>query len=62
VSNNSLKTWRTSSYTDAGGTCVEVCVTPEHTGIRDTKNRSAGTLVVRASAFAILRESLRDNG
>lgn len=60
MANNSLRTWRKSSYSEAASTCVEVCVTPEYTGIRDTKNRSAGALVVRANAFAVLLESLRD--
>lgn len=37
-------TWRTSSYTGANGNCVEVGNTPTSVRVRDTKNRTGGTL------------------
>jgi hypothetical protein len=36
--------WRTSSYTTANGNCVEVANTPPSIRVRDTKNRTGGTL------------------
>ncbi|WP_017972469.1 DUF397 domain-containing protein [Actinopolyspora halophila] len=44
--------WRTSSYTQEAGQCVEVAITAEAVGVRDTKNRAAGHLTVPAAAFA----------
>lgn len=40
-------TWRKSSHsTGGGGNCVEVAVAPAYVGVRDTKNRGIGQLVV----------------
>ncbi|SDR00588.1 DUF397 domain-containing protein [Actinopolyspora saharensis] len=44
--------WRTSSYSNDIGQCVEVALTPEAVGIRDTKDRSGGTLAVHPRAWA----------
>jgi len=41
--------WRTSSYTDETN-CVEVVVGPV-SQVRDTKDRSGGTIVVTAAAW-----------
>jgi hypothetical protein len=44
--------WRTSSYSGAnGGECVEVAATASVVMVRDTKDRSSGTLSVPASAW-----------
>lgn len=42
--------WRTSSYSDAED-CVEVGHGPDVVGVRDTKNRSGGHLVVPQVAW-----------
>lgn len=45
--------WRKSSYsTGSGQNCVEVGPAEACIGVRDTKNRSAGTLAVPRSAWA----------
>lgn len=39
--------WKKSSYSGGtGGDCVEVGVTPYAIGVRDTKNRAQGHLIV----------------
>ncbi|NYH80351.1 hypothetical protein FHR84_003708 [Actinopolyspora biskrensis] len=44
--------WRTSSYSNDIGQCVEVALTSEAVGIRDTKDRAGGTLAVRPESWA----------
>ena len=48
----SFTNWRTSSRSDDQGQCVEVAVTPNRVGIRDTKNRNAGHLTVTAAQWS----------
>lgn len=43
--------WRTSSYSGTQGNCVEVAHTLDVVGVRDTKNRDAGALLVAADAW-----------
>ncbi|MEV7040285.1 DUF397 domain-containing protein [Amycolatopsis sp. NPDC051061] len=43
-------TWRTSSYTGSQGNCVEVA-SGETVLVRDTKDRSGGTLAVEPRAW-----------
>ncbi|SDZ25770.1 protein of unknown function [Saccharopolyspora shandongensis] len=38
--------WITSSYSGGNGNCVEVAVGLEHAGVRDTKDRAGGALIV----------------
>ncbi|WP_019853078.1 DUF397 domain-containing protein [Actinopolyspora mortivallis] len=38
----SRATWRTSSRSANGGQCVEVAVTSDLVGVRDSKDRTAG--------------------
>ncbi|WP_223839449.1 DUF397 domain-containing protein [Saccharopolyspora pogona] len=40
--------WITSSYSGGNGNCVEVAVGADWTGVRDTKDRAGGALVVSA--------------
>ncbi|WP_438388040.1 DUF397 domain-containing protein [Actinopolyspora saharensis] len=44
--------WFKSSYSNNDIGCVEVALTPEAVGIRDTKDRSGGTLAVPPRAWA----------
>ncbi|RKT57358.1 DUF397 domain-containing protein [Saccharothrix australiensis] len=49
--------FKTSSFTENAGTCVEVAVVPGFFAVRDTKNRAGGHISVSARAFgAFLRE------
>jgi hypothetical protein len=43
--------WRTSSYTGQNNNCVELSITTRETSMRDTKNRSGGTLTISGHAF-----------
>nr|WP_232237873.1 MULTISPECIES: DUF397 domain-containing protein [Actinoalloteichus] len=43
--------WRKSSRSAGANSCVEVGQAPGVLGIRDTKNRAGGTLVVSRVAF-----------
>ncbi|MGI8310588.1 DUF397 domain-containing protein [Saccharopolyspora hattusasensis] len=40
--------WITSSYSGGNGNCVEVAAGADWTGVRDTKDRAGGALVVSA--------------
>jgi hypothetical protein len=45
-------TWQKSSYSEGGqGQCVEVGAGERVIGVRDTKDRDGGTLVVSRAAF-----------
>ncbi|NHD16342.1 MULTISPECIES: DUF397 domain-containing protein [unclassified Actinopolyspora] len=54
--------WRTSSRTNDTGHCVEVALTAEAVGVRDTKNRSGGTLVLAPETWAAFVGRLKDGG
>lgn len=41
---NSAQRWRKSSRSGSAGECVEVAFVPGTAAVRDTKNRTAGTL------------------
>lgn len=43
--------WRKSSHSGSNGGCVEVAVAPELVGVRDTKDRDGGTLLVPAAVW-----------
>lgn len=44
--------WRKSSYSGGGNQCVEVGIAPTAVGLRDSKDRSYGTLAVTPQRFA----------
>lgn len=44
--------WRTASYTTEQGHCVEVALTPERVGVRDSKHRAGGHFDVSPDAWA----------
>lgn len=46
-----LRGWRKSSYSGSQTNCVEVAVAPELVGVRDTKDRGGGTLLVPAAVW-----------
>ena len=53
--------WRKSSFSESnGGDCVEVGPTADAVLVRDTKNRSAGTLAFAAPAWHALTATLAD--
>lgn len=45
------QTWRVSTYSASEGNCVEVGETGSAVLVRDTKNRSAGSLRVSPAAW-----------
>lgn len=47
-------TWRKSSASATLEVCVELAVRPTVTGVRDTKNRAGGTLVLPTAARTAL--------
>jgi hypothetical protein len=52
--------WRTSSYSNNGGACVEVAGNlPGIVAIRDSKHRSGPTLVVTATQWRRFTEAIR---
>jgi hypothetical protein len=46
--------WRKSSRSGAGNDCVELLVRPTVTGVRDTKRRDAGHLLLSDAARSSL--------
>ena len=51
--------WRTSTYSGTRTVCVEVAVTPTVVGVRDSKDRDAGTLVINRESWTKFIASLR---
>ncbi|WP_030104337.1 DUF397 domain-containing protein [Actinoalloteichus caeruleus] len=55
-----LTHWRKSTRSNgADGGCVEIGGAPGLVGIRDTKNRAGGTLVVSREAFSSFLMSIK---
>ncbi|RZS32768.1 uncharacterized protein DUF397 [Herbihabitans rhizosphaerae] len=46
--------FKTSSFSEGTGTCVEVAVVPGFAAVRDTKHRAGGHLTLAAPAFDTL--------
>lgn len=57
-----ISDWRKSTRSNAGGNCVEVGFTPDatQTGIRDTKDRSYGTLSVSSDVWSAFLSTVKD--
>lgn len=49
--NLSRAPWRTSSYSNVGGECVEVAAAGGRIGVRDTKDRAGATLSFSPAAW-----------
>ncbi|WP_030104049.1 DUF397 domain-containing protein [Actinoalloteichus caeruleus] len=54
-----ISNWQKSRRSGQQTSCVEVGSTPDLVGIRDTKNRDGGTLLVDPSAFAALVDAVK---
>lgn len=52
-------TWRKSSYSDAGGNCVEVAALTGGSAVRDSKAPAAGTLHLTAAAHSAWINSIK---
>ena len=60
--NPSRAVWRTSSYTNNGGACVEVADNqPDLIAVRDSKDRSGPVLLLTASQWREFITDLRAN-
>jgi environmental stress-induced protein Ves len=51
--------WRKSSRSNGGGACVEIAVLPEAAAVRDSKNLSAGALVLDTDAWTSFRAAVK---
>ncbi|APU14060.1 DUF397 domain-containing protein [Actinoalloteichus fjordicus] len=54
-----LRRWRKSSRSAHKTNCVEIGQAPGFIGIRDTKNRDGGTLIVDHTTFTTFLNALR---
>lgn len=52
-------TWRTSSYTNGGGNCVEVADLPDSVLVRDTKDRTRPPVHCSAPAWRAFVQAVR---
>ncbi|PZG16539.1 DUF397 domain-containing protein [Micromonospora craterilacus] len=51
--------WRKSTRSSGGGNCVEVADSGALVGIRDTKDRAGGTLVISSDAWGGFIDAVR---
>ncbi len=51
--------WRTASYSDNGGNCVEVAGHDRHVLVRDTQNRAGATLKFTPAAWRTFAGQLK---
>lgn len=50
--------WRKSSYSGDANACVEVASTAELVGVRDSKARHSGTIILNPTAWAAFMSAL----
>lgn len=53
--------WFKSSRSGGGQNCVETAFVPDYTGVRDTKDRDGGTLVIGARAWTAFIDAIKDH-
>lgn len=51
--------WFTSSYSTGSQACVEVALTTDATGVRDTKDRDGGTLDFKRTQWTSFVNSIK---
>jgi hypothetical protein len=51
--------WRTSSYSNNGGNCVEIAAAAGVTGVRDTKDRAGAVLTFSPQVWQRFARSLK---
>ncbi|GAB3559707.1 hypothetical protein J2S53_003998 [Actinopolyspora lacussalsi] len=54
-------TWHASSYSGNTGNCVEVGNAVNVVGVRDTKDRDGGTLVVDSTAWTSFVDAIKSD-
>lgn len=52
--------WHVSSYSANNAHCVEVALTTDMVGVRDTKDRRGGTLVLAPEAWSAFVGRIKD--
>ncbi|SDK22903.1 protein of unknown function [Actinopolyspora mzabensis] len=57
----SRATWRTSSRSGNGGNCVEVAMTSEVVGVRDSKDRAAGHFAAAPAQWSAFIDAVKTN-
>lgn len=55
----SPREWRTSSYSNGGGQCVEVGYVPGIAAVRDSKDRAAGYLAVDRPQWSVFVAAIK---
>lgn len=55
-------TWRKASRSASNAHCVEVAVTDQLVGVRDTKDRDSGTLAFSRNAWSAFTNSVKADG
>ncbi|ASO19519.1 hypothetical protein FHR81_000803 [Actinoalloteichus hoggarensis] len=55
------KDWQKPSRSGPAANCVEIGQAPGLVGIRDTKNRDGGTLLINHTTFGTFLQAIRDD-
>ncbi|SDP35869.1 protein of unknown function [Actinopolyspora xinjiangensis] len=54
-----MSAWRPSSCSGQGGQCVEVAVTSDNVGVRDSKDREAGFFTATGSQWSAFLDAVK---